>query len=457
MSLRPNSNSNDSGNGNSIDRNAATDAHVTSPGTGNAPLAASPLPIDPDKVHTKSHRSDDNTDSTDDNDGKDESIHPHPKEHNNSNNKNNRSSNNSSNSNNVSEEEEDDETRAAACEEDAQEQEQEPLHPSLELGRDTSTYYTSGDTQTQEVDSSFAKKKSSSSSSSSSSSNHQTQPPVVQAALEIDTGQALDDDKQDDDGDGDNKDDDDDDNDHDATDQAPKIMQSLSIDQDDECLDDDLEHLLTNGKPTQKLGSTGSTGIHATATATATAHQRLSAWCFHCLPPTERVGNMKIIFPALFRRTGWGIVGPSHHWFGPPCVTGILLLAASFFVQTAVEHVGLVTAAVCCVMTVCTFGNLVNTAYRDPGILQTPPTPEEAVAQRYCWCDECDNYQPPGGAHCPDCNICIAGFDHHCVWMGTCIGRNNLQPFVRFNLSWLGYLLYAVVWVCIVGPMVSHK
>jgi hypothetical protein len=249
-------------------------------------------------------------------------------------------------------------------------------------------------------------------------------------ALEIDTGQASDDE-----------------HDGDAEDQAPKIMQSLSIDQDDECLDDDLEHLLTNGKPTNTTHKLGDSSTDAAV------NQRLCA----CCPPQERVGNMRIVFPKLFRRTGWGIIGPSHHWFGPPCVMGILVFASSFFVQTAFDRVGTITTAVCCFLSFLTFYNLVNTAYRDPGIMQTPPTPDEAVAQRYCWCDVCDNYQPPGGAHCPDCNICVAGFDHHCVWMGTCIGKNNMQYFVRFNLSWLGYLLYAIVWVCILGPILARK
>jgi hypothetical protein len=235
----------------------------------------------------------------------------------------------------------------------------------------------------------------------------------------------------------------------------PQIMQSLSIDQgDDECLDDDLEQLLTNGKPTNKNKLGGTTATNANGTA-AGKRRGLCAYC----PREERVGNMRIVFPALFRQTGWGILGPRHHWFGPPSVMVLLLFASTFFVQTSFESIGIITTAVCCLLTVLTFYNLVNTAYRDPGIIQTAdlPTPEEAIAQRYCWCDECNNYQPPDGAHCPDCNICVAGFDHHCVWMGTCIGKNNIKPFVRFNLSWLGYLIYAVVWVCIVGPHLTRN
>ncbi len=60
-------------------------------------------------------------------------------------------------------------------------------------------------------------------------------------------------------------------------------------------------------------------------------------------------------------------------------------------------------------------------------------------------------YQPPGAVHCPDCNVCIQGFDHHCPWMGTCIGEKNYTLFLAFNFTWLIYLFYAIVWVLNVG------
>ncbi len=60
-------------------------------------------------------------------------------------------------------------------------------------------------------------------------------------------------------------------------------------------------------------------------------------------------------------------------------------------------------------------------------------------------------YQPPNAVHCPECDVCVEGYDHHCPWMGTCIGSRNYAPFLLFNLAWLFYLLYAILWVSFVG------
>lgn len=34
--------------------------------------------------------------------------------------------------------------------------------------------------------------------------------------------------------------------------------------------------------------------------------------------------------------------------------------------------------------------------------------------------------------HCYDCNICVEGNDHHCIWTGKCIGAKNLISFYIF-------------------------
>ncbi|XP_063945410.1 protein S-acyltransferase 10 isoform X2 [Daucus carota subsp. sativus] len=40
-------------------------------------------------------------------------------------------------------------------------------------------------------------------------------------------------------------------------------------------------------------------------------------------------------------------------------------------------------------------------------------------------CPYCNVLQPPRAKHCHDCDKCVLQFDHHCVWLGTCIGQGN--------------------------------
>ncbi|XP_033831219.1 palmitoyltransferase ZDHHC18-B-like [Periophthalmus magnuspinnatus] len=198
-------------------------------------------------------------------------------------------------------------------------------------------------------------------------------------------------------------------------------------------------------------------------------------------PPAPRGGDQEERQPQEQRRKArrkWQVFPGRNRFFCDgriilarksgvlPLTLGLILVTSGlFFVFDCpflVQHLTMCVPVIGGVLFVFVLITLLQTTLTDPGILpratpdeaadiekqidesrnggyQSPPRTREVEINgqvvKLKYCPTCKMFRPPRTSHCRVCDNCVERFDHHCPWVGNCVGKRNYRFFYFFIVS----------------------
>ncbi|NXS51247.1 ZDH18 Palmitoyltransferase, partial [Brachypteracias leptosomus] len=226
-------------------------------------------------------------------------------------------------------------------------------------------------------------------------------------------------------------------------------------------------------------------GAAAPAPAAATSPAPLPAGSERPAAP-RRPRRKWEVFPGRNRFYCGGRLMLARHSGVFALTLGLILVTSGLFFAFdcpfLANHLTLAIPIIAAILFFFVISCLLQTSFRDPGILpratpseaadlekridsmgtstyRPPARTMEVVINKYVvklkYCYTCKMFRPPRTSHCSVCDNCVERFDHHCPWVGNCVGKRNYRYFYAFILS-LSFLT-AFIFACVVTHLTLRE
>ena len=171
----------------------------------------------------------------------------------------------------------------------------------------------------------------------------------------------------------------------------------------------------------------------------------------------KKLGNTYTFFGDIYGNPKL-IIGP--HWPLYVFVTILFSLATYFvysyfgkYINFFLKFIGIIIYLIFLISY--TYTALINPGFPKHDIDSITGEPRK----KFYYCNICKIWAnlEKKTQHCPDCNICVEGNDHHCPWTGKCIGQKNQKSFIIFVCSVFVLFIYLIILIAIVDKNAMMK
>ena len=134
-------------------------------------------------------------------------------------------------------------------------------------------------------------------------------------------------------------------------------------------------------------------------------------------------------------------IGP--HWYLTITLNFVVLIFEIILYISIVRKIATILIIIFILFSILILIIINRTALINPGIVLN----KIKGKNDYGYCSICNVYYNPYDQveHCGFCGVCIDKRDHHCVWIGKCVGRKNILSFYMMIAFTAIFYLYIII------------